>query len=104
MVSAEYPFIRTVIIPDGTYNGQEGDIIAADSGTAQLLVREDADPDLVYLIARTIYENREAITQMHPAGREITPDRAAGDYGIPYHEGALRYFEEIGILPDSLAN
>jgi TRAP transporter TAXI family solute receptor len=103
-VTAEYPFIETFIIPDGTYEGQQGDLVAADSGTAQLLVREDADPDLVYLIAKTIYENRDAIAQMHPAGREITPERAARDIGIPYHEGAIRYFAEIGILPDSLTD
>ncbi len=103
-VTAEYPFIRPFIIPDGTYDGQEGDLVAADSGTAQLLVRDDADPDMVYLVAKTLYENRDAIAGMHPAGREITPERAAMDIGIPYHEGARRYFEEIGILPGSLAN
>lgn len=103
-LAAEYPFIRPFVIPAGTYDGQEGDLVAADSGTAQLLVREDADPDMVYLVAKTLYENRDAIAGMHPAGREITPERAAMDIGIPYHEGAIRYFEEIGILPDSLAD
>jgi hypothetical protein len=73
------------------------DLVAADSGTAQLLVRADADPDYVYLVTRTIYENRAAIAAVHPAGREITPERAAMDIGIPYHEGSLRYFNEIGI-------
>jgi hypothetical protein len=101
-INAEYPFIVPVTIPAGTYDGQEQDLQAADSGTAQLLVRTDADPDLVYLLTKTIYENREAIAQAHPAGREITPERAAMDLGIPYHEGSLRYFREIGILPASL--
>jgi hypothetical protein len=70
---------------------------AVDSGTAQLLVRADADPDFVYTVTRTIYENRERIAEIHPAGREITPERAAMDIGIPYHEGSIRYFNEIGI-------
>ena len=103
-IRAEHPFIVPVTIPAGTFNGQEDDLPSADSGTAQLLVRADADPDMVYLITKTIYENRDVLAQAHPAGREITPERAAMDIGIPYHEGSLRYFREIGILPDSLAN
>jgi hypothetical protein len=96
-INSEYPFIRAVTIPAGTYEGQDADLQAADSGTAQLLVRSDADPDYVYLVTKTIYEHRDDIAGIHPAGREITPERAAMDIGIPYHEGSLRYFNEIGI-------
>ncbi len=103
-IRADHPFIVPVTIPAGTFEGQDGDLQSADSGTAQLLVHADADPDMVYLITKTIYENRDAIARAHPAGREITPERAAMDIGVPYHEGSLRYFREIGILPDSLAN
>ena len=105
-VTAEYPFIRKFSIPAGTYKGQDQEFMAADSGTAQLVVRADADPDYVYLVTKTIYENRDKIAEMHRAGEEITPERAAMDIGIPYHEGSLRYFSEIGIwnpqtdLPD----
>jgi hypothetical protein len=96
-INVDYPFIRKVTIPAGTYQGQDTDLQVADSGTAQLLVREDADPDFVYLVTKTIYENRGEIAAIHPAGREITPERAAMDIGIPYHEGSLRYFREIGL-------
>jgi hypothetical protein len=102
-INAEYPFIVPVTIPAGTYEGQDQDLQVADSGTAQMLVRTDANADFVYLVTKTIYENRDAIAAAHPAGREITPERAAMDLGIPYHEGALRYFREIGILSDSPA-
>ncbi len=96
-VGLRYPFIRKITIPAGTYEGLDEDYQTMDSGTAQLLVRSDADPDYVYLIAKTIYENRARIAEIHPAGREITPERAAMDIGIPYHEGSLRYFREIGL-------
>ena len=97
--NAEFPFIQEFTIPAGTYLGQDADYQTFDSGSAQLLVRSDADPDFVYLIAKTIYESRNQIGEMHPAGREITPERAAMDIGIPYHEGSLRYFDEIGLPP-----
>ncbi len=99
--SIEFPFIQKITIPAGTYEGLEEDHQTFDSGSAQLLVRSDADPDYVYLIAKTIYENRDQIGEMHPAGREITPERAAMDIGIPYHAGSLLYFSEIGVLEPS---
>ena len=98
----QYPTIQKYMIPGGTYEGMDSDFWAVDAGTCQLIVRADADPDFVYLIAKTIYENRAMMAELVRHGAEITPERAAMDIGIPYHEGSLRYFEEIGILnPDS---
>ena len=78
---------------------QIGVITGASTGASLdgALARADADPGMIYLVAKTIYENRAQIAEMHRAGAEITPERAAMDIGIPYHEGALRYFNEIGI-------
>ena len=94
---AQIPTIQKYMIPGGTYAGMDSDFWAVDTGTCQLIVSADADPDYVYLITKTIYENREMIADLVRHGAEITPDRAAMDIGIPYHEGSLRYFEEIGI-------
>ncbi len=94
---AQYPTIQKYIIPGGTYAGMDSDFWAVDTGTCQLVVRADADPDFVYLIAKTLYEHRDSIANLVRHGDEITPERAAMDIGIPYHEGSLRYFEEIGI-------
>jgi TRAP transporter TAXI family solute receptor len=96
-VTAEYPFIKKMTIPAQTYKGMDGNFLAVDSGTTQLLAHENANPDYIYLITKTIYEHRDQIADMHPAGKEITPERAAMDIGIPYHEGSLQYFNEIGI-------
>jgi hypothetical protein len=96
-INEEYPTIRKFPVPANTYKGQPNDMWGIDSGAAQLIARADADPDFIYLITKTIYENRDAIVKMTPAGREITPERAGMDIGIPYHEGSLRYFTEIGI-------
>ena len=96
-VNVERPTIRKFPIPANTYKGQGKDILAVDAGAAQLITRADADPDFIYLITKTLYENREMIAKMTPAGREITPERVGMDIGIPYHEGSLRYFKEIHI-------
>jgi hypothetical protein len=96
-VNVERPTIRKFPIPANTYKGQAMELWAVDSGPAQLLTRADADADFIYLVTKTLYENREEIAKMTPAGREITPERAGMDIGIPYHEGSLRYFKEINI-------
>jgi TRAP transporter TAXI family solute receptor len=96
-VNAEQPTIRKYLIPAGTYEGMESDFWAVDAGPAQLITRADADPDYIYLVTKTLYENRDMIAKMTPAGKEITAERAGMDIGVPYHPGSLRYFEEIGI-------
>jgi TRAP transporter TAXI family solute receptor len=96
-VNMERPTIRKFPIPAQTYKGQDLEMWAVDSGPAQLLAREDADPEFIYQVTKALYENREAIAKMTPAGKEITPERAGMDIGIPYHEGSLRYFKEINI-------
>jgi TRAP transporter TAXI family solute receptor len=96
-VNLERPTIRKFPVPANTYKGQALELWAVDSGPAQLLARADADPDFIYLVTKTLYENRDEIAKMTPAGKEITPERAGMDIGIPYHEGSLRYFKEINI-------
>jgi len=52
---------------------------------------------LIYQLTRTIYENRDRVTEKHAAGRAITPGNVIRDTGTPFHAGAIRYYEEIGI-------
>jgi hypothetical protein len=96
-VNADHPTIQKYLVPAHTYKGQDTDFWAVDAGAAQLIAREDADADMIYLITKTLYENRDMIAKMTPAGKEITPERVAMDIGIPYHEGSLRYFKEANL-------
>ena len=66
-----------------------------------LIVAADQDEDLVYRITKTIYENRESVTAKHPAGRAINPKNVVRDTGTEFHPGAIRYYQEMGIWPDT---
>ncbi|MBI4481787.1 MAG: TAXI family TRAP transporter solute-binding subunit [Acidobacteria bacterium] len=90
-----YYFRRTLV--RGTYPGQTEDLAIVDIGSGQLVTRPDADEGLIYRVARAIYEHREELAEMHPAGREITASRVAQYEGVPFHPGAIRYFREIGV-------
>ena len=97
---AEYPFFYEHTIPAGTYRGQDEDFHGLDVGSMHLVTSAAADEELVYQITKTIYENREAVAAIHPAGKAINPENVVRDTGVEFHPGAIRYFREIGIWPE----
>jgi TRAP transporter TAXI family solute receptor len=95
----EYPFFQPASIPAGTYTGQDEEYRGLDVGSMHLIVNADMDEELVYQATRTIYENRDRVTEKHAAGRAINPKNVVRDTGTPFHPGAIRYYREIGIWP-----
>jgi TRAP transporter TAXI family solute receptor len=99
-LTERYPFYFDVPIPAGTYRGQDEEFAGLNCGSMHVIVHEDMDEALAYQITKTIYENGDAIAAKHPAGRFIRADNAVRDNGTPFHEGAIRYYRDIGIWPD----
>lgn len=100
---ADYPFFAPATIPAGTYRGQEEDYAGLNVGSMHLITSASADDELIYQLTKTIYENREAVIERHPAGKAINPKNAARYTGLEFHPGAQRYYEEIGIWPQTAA-
>ena len=96
----EFLFFRPATIPAGTYRGQDQDFDGLDVGSMHLITSAAVDEELVYQVTRTIYENRERVIEKHAAGRSINPDNVVRDTGTPFHPGAIRYYQEIGIWPE----
>lgn len=104
---AEYPFFNDAVVPaknaagQPTYKGLEQDLPAINVGSMQLLTHANVDEDLIYTLTKIIWENREAITARHPAGRAINEANAARDVGTEFHPGAIKFYKEIGIWKSS---
>jgi TRAP transporter TAXI family solute receptor len=98
---AGYLFFNPATIPAGTYHGQDADFEGLDVGSMHLIASADADEDLIYELTKVIYENRDQVTAKHAAGRAINPRNVVRDTGTEFHPGAIRYYEEIGIWPES---
>ncbi|HVE77970.1 MAG TPA: TAXI family TRAP transporter solute-binding subunit [Gemmatimonadaceae bacterium] len=87
-----------VVIPAGTYPGQPADIPTVGSVTLLVVDAMLADA-LAYDITRALFEHRDELAAIHPAARELTPARAATGSPIPFHPGAVRYYQERGAWP-----
>lgn len=98
---AEYPFFYEQTIPAGTYRGQEQDYQGLDVGSMHLVTTAETDEELVYQITKILYEHRAGVAAIHPAGNAINADNVVRDTGVEFHRGAIRYYREIGIWPES---
>jgi len=99
----DYVFFRPATIPAGTYRGQDEDFDGLDVGSMHLIAAADADEDLIYVLTKTLYENREKVVAKHAAGRAINPTNVVRDTGTEFHAGAIRFYREIGIWPQGEA-
>ncbi len=52
--------------------------------------------DLVYTVTKALFENLEEFHQTSEAAKNVTLEGACQGLAFPLHEGARRYYEEIG--------
>ena len=92
----DYPFYTEVVIPSGTYKGQEEDVNTA-AVMAMLVVPEDLDEDLAYEMIKSLFEQRQEIIDSHTRGNDITLETALKGMPIEVHAGAQRYYDEMDV-------
>ena len=98
-LSDDYLFFNPATIPAGTYRGQDQPYEGLDVGSMHLIAAADVDEELVYRVTKALYENSQAVTDRHPAGRAINAHNVVRDTGTPFHPGAVRFYREVGIWP-----
>lgn len=94
---ARYPFFEPATVPGGTYPGVDEDYPCLNVGSMHLIAAAGAADELVYEVTKAIWENRDAVTEKHPAGKFIRPEVVVKDTGTEFHPGAERFYREIGI-------
>jgi hypothetical protein len=93
-----YPWYGAYTIPAGTYPGQTADVLTS---AIKITVCTDArvDADVVYDMTKTFWENFEELKATQAPLKQVNPKEAVKDLaGLPLHEGAARYYREIGLL------
>ena len=95
---ASQRFYMLQTIPADTYPGVP-EIRTLGVG-AELLVRADRDPALIYGITKALWhENtRRLLIEGHPKGRSFDATKAVANVSVPLHPGAERYYREVGLI------
>ena len=97
-LKADYPWYAACEIPAGTYAGQD-EAVPTSGVKLTLFVTADVDEETVYQMTKVFWENWDYLTETHAALKKADPKEACNDVaGVAIHEGAARYYREIGIL------
>lgn len=89
----QYPYYTRMVIPAGTYPGQETDVPTV--AVKCIIVGTDAiDDQLGGDIARLIYENLDRMKAAHAVGKYITKDTGLEGMSIPMNGGAQAYLKK----------
>jgi TRAP transporter TAXI family solute receptor len=65
---------------------------------ANLLVVSATMPEpLAHDITKVLFEQQPTLATIHPQARELSVDRAIAGASIPFHPGAVRYYQERGV-------
>jgi TRAP transporter TAXI family solute receptor len=96
---AKHPYYGKQRIRGNTFKDVPQDVIVPDFGM-QLAVRQDADPELVYKLTKTLVENVKFLGETYAPMKMITPEWAASKLANPFHPGAIKYYKERKVWKD----
>ena len=97
-LQSQHPWYGAYTIPAGTYPGQDTDVLTS---AIKITICTDArvDDDVIYAMTKAFWENFEELKATQAPLKQVNPKEAVKDLaGLPVHEGAARYYREIGLL------
>lgn len=90
------PYAQVMDIPAETYSSLDAPVRTLGMWNIAFASAEMPE-SLAYGITRAIFENHDALLATHGAAKETLLANVAMNSVMPYHPGAVRYFEEQGI-------
>ena len=97
---SEYPFYFPVPVKADAYSDLNADLTGLNVGNMQLITHESVSEDVVYNFTKLLFQHRAEVAEKHPAGKALNPKNAVRDTGVPFHSGAIKFYQEEGIWPD----
>ncbi len=95
----EFPFYAKSFIPKSLYPKTTNDGDVQTYGVkATLVTSSDVPEDVVYAITKEVFENLESFKGLHPAFGVLTKQNMLEGNSAPYHDGAVKYFKEAGLM------
>jgi TRAP transporter TAXI family solute receptor len=87
--------VSAFTIPGGTYTSMEGDQNSVSMWNFAI-ASADLDEEFVYNVVKTVMENHDRMMTIHKAAEETIPENFDKNTFLPWHPGAVRWFEENG--------
>jgi TRAP transporter TAXI family solute receptor len=97
-IRAKHPFLKTLVVPAGSYPGQNAEIRSVGSWSF-ILGRPTLEDEVAYRLARALNRAEDPLARKLPQARETTAANtfAAAPGPDLIHPGVLRYLREIGV-------
>ena len=101
-VTRRHTFYSAYELPAGVYRGVD-EPLQTLSVWNMIICQADLPEDLVYQLAKVLFEHNDYMRRIHPFARYTTPENTAEHSPIPLHPGAIKYLKEKGLnIPDRL--
>lgn len=92
------PVYERMILPKRTYPGQDADVPGV--GVSNVLFVNARMPEaLVRRLLAALFDNLDEIRRIHPEAATLSLEGGSRGSAIPFHPGAVRYYEERGVWP-----
>tara|TARA_B100000029_G_scaffold334693_1_gene326802 strand:+ start:1948 stop:2760 length:813 start_codon:yes stop_codon:yes gene_type:complete len=91
------PWIKPAIGTAGVDLSVDNPLEGGSYGYPILITYADRDGQMAYDLARLIHINYEEFKDAHSSGVGFAMERQVFDWIVPYHDGAVQYFREIGV-------
>jgi uncharacterized protein len=99
LVAKNIPYVRATIPVKQLYPDAVDQADVATFGViATLCTSSRVSADVVYAVTKEIFENLELFRRQHPAFNQLTKAGMLEGLSAPLHPGALRYFQETGLI------
>lgn len=101
-IMAGHPEVSAFTIPAGTYTAQTEDQLSVAMWNFAI-ARNDMPDSLAYEIVKLVLENNDRMMQIHSAAAATLIENVGNNGFLPFHPGALRYYDERGVdIPANL--
>ena len=94
----ENDYYRYATIPGGMYRGNPNNTPTFGVG-ATVVTSTRTPEEAVYAVVKSVFENFDVFKTLHPAFKNLMKDgMVKKGLSAPMHRGALRYYQEAGLL------
>lgn len=89
------PVYTAYTLPKDIY-GLDADVPGLGIGNV-LFVNANMPEELAHQLLKTIFDNLDEIKTIHPEAESLSMETAVVDSSIPFHPGAIRFYQEAGV-------